>query len=147
MYKIHPRYDLGCFFWFLASLSTSPGSPAVGPVRERIADFKLSIPLWKIMDFHLASLFLQLLSSENFSRSQKHTPEESLALPPEFDSFCVRHSPANEQVINEEFPGENFGGEIRRRFRTTICCRFGLGDVFQCSSSWMAPPMICGFTG
>lgn len=32
--------------------------------------------------------------------------EESLALPPEFDSFCVRHSPANEQVINEEFPGE-----------------------------------------
>ena len=36
-------------------------------------------------------------------------PEESLALPPEFDSFCVRHSPANEQVINEEFPGANFG--------------------------------------
>lgn len=35
--------------------------------------------------------------------------EESLALPPEFDSFCVRHSPANEQVINEEFPGANFG--------------------------------------
>ena len=39
--------------------------------------------------------FLQLPSSE-----------ESLALPPEFDSFCVRHSPANEQVINEEFPGD-----------------------------------------
>ena len=31
--------------------------------------------------------------------------KESLALPPEFDSFCVRHSPANEQVVNEEFPG------------------------------------------
>ena len=36
-------------------------------------------------------------------------PEESLALPPEFDSFCVRHSPANEQVVNEEFPGANAG--------------------------------------
>ncbi|CAK9117709.1 unnamed protein product [Durusdinium trenchii] len=30
---------------------------------------------------------------------------ETLALPPEYDSFFVRHSPANEQVVNEEFPG------------------------------------------
>lgn len=35
----------------------------------------------------------------------KAAQAESLALPPEFDSFCVRHSPANEQVVNEEFPG------------------------------------------
>ena len=31
--------------------------------------------------------------------------KETLALPPEYDSFFVRHSPANEQVIHEEFPG------------------------------------------
>ena len=30
---------------------------------------------------------------------------ETLALPPEYDSFLVRHSPSNEQVVNEEFPG------------------------------------------
>ncbi|CAJ1377318.1 unnamed protein product, partial [Effrenium voratum] len=30
---------------------------------------------------------------------------ETLALPPEYDSFFVRHSPANEQVVDEEFPG------------------------------------------
>ncbi|CAE7696522.1 BBX19 [Symbiodinium pilosum] len=30
---------------------------------------------------------------------------ETLALPPEYDSFFVRHNPANEQVIHEEFPG------------------------------------------
>ena len=31
--------------------------------------------------------------------------KETLALPPEYDSFFVRHNPANEQVIHEEFPG------------------------------------------
>ncbi|CAE7626717.1 BBX19 [Symbiodinium sp. CCMP2456] len=30
---------------------------------------------------------------------------ETLALPPEYDSFFTRHSPANEQVIHEEYPG------------------------------------------
>eukprot|EP00931_Biecheleriopsis_adriatica_P055828 TRINITY_DN33083_c0_g1_i1.p1 TRINITY_DN33083_c0_g1~~TRINITY_DN33083_c0_g1_i1.p1 ORF type:complete len:508 (+),score=100.26 TRINITY_DN33083_c0_g1_i1:58-1581(+) len=30
---------------------------------------------------------------------------ETLTLPPEYDSFFVRHSPANEQEVDEEYPG------------------------------------------
>ena len=62
--------------------------------------------------------------------------EESLALPPEFDSFCVRHSPANEQVINEEFPGGSLRSGLTRANHQDLLVKRGLGCFLRVGTGW-----------